>query len=99
MYCDLEGIFPEEKTIGRAVDLSLAGRTTEAVWKELRQALRTGRWFTCPKFGNDVGLEDHTVIVTGFMSGQRTAKDTDRVVCLSETMQARTHTLLTAWKY
>lgn len=33
------------------------------------------------------------------MSGQRTAKDTDRVVCLSKTMQARTHTLLTAWKY
>lgn len=95
----LRASFQRKRQFGRTVDLSLPGRTTETVWKELRLALRTGRCFTCPKFGNDVGLEDHTVIAIGFTSGQRTAKDTDRVVCLSETMRARTHTLLTAWKY
>lgn len=41
----LRASFQRKRQFGRTVDLSLPGRTTEAVWKELRLALRTGRFY------------------------------------------------------
>lgn len=72
-------------------------RRSQPSGKNCRGCVEAAQTGTCPKFRNDAGLEGHTVIVTGFTWGQRTAKDTDS--CLSERMRGRTHTLLTAWKY